>query len=151
MAKQPQTFEEMLQGLTEKLGDPFKTDFNKDRASFNLISSTGMTTAFSLSTKAMQNSFDTPVGGARRFKPGPDDEQQYSDQNTQIKTKPSSTIQAAAYWKDKEYLIVSFKSGHSYSYSGVPVRVVQAWEQASSAGSFFYYNIRTSYSYMKMG
>ena len=62
----------------------------------------------------------------------------------------SSTIQTAEYYPKKQYLIVSFKSGGSYSYTSVDFEVIRNWMNASSAGSFFYYNIRKSYRYRKM-
>lgn len=63
---------------------------------------------------------------------------------------PSSTIQTATYWKKKKYLTVSFKSGSTYSYDDVPFNVIMAWRLAPSAGSFFYYNIRTKFDYRKV-
>lgn len=69
----------------------------------------------------------------------------------QVKLRPSSTIQSAAYWPTKEYLLVSFKSGATYSYEGVPEATIIFWQSASSAGSFFYYNIRMNYKYQKQG
>ena len=62
----------------------------------------------------------------------------------------SSTISVAEYYPKREYLIVSFKNGGSYSYTSVPFDVVKSWMNAGSAGSFFYYNIRMSFSYRKM-
>lgn len=71
-------------------------------------------------------------------------------ENKQLQLPSSSTIQSAAYFPDKQYLLVSFKSGATYSYNGVPVDTVFAWEEAASAGSWFYYNIRMSFRYQKM-
>lgn len=68
----------------------------------------------------------------------------------QIEMKPSSTIQSVAYWPTKLYLLVSFKSGHTYSYEQVPEPLIDQWQSAPSAGSFFYYNIRMSYRYQKV-
>lgn len=62
----------------------------------------------------------------------------------------SSTIQSAIYWEEKQLLHVSFKSGSSYTYNGVPPEVIDQFEGASSHGSYFYYNIRMSYSYHKV-
>ncbi len=67
-----------------------------------------------------------------------------------LRLPPSSTIQTATYYPDKDYLTVSFKSGGQYSYQDVPMEVVGAWMRASSAGSHFYYNIRTSFRYQKV-
>jgi len=78
---------------------------------------------------------------------------QYVDgtKTEQVATKPSSTIQSAAYWIEKQYLVVSFKSGATYDYQQVPLNTILMWERAPSAGSFFYYNIRTSFKYSKVG
>lgn len=81
----------------------------------------------------------------------PNTQEKYADENAQLQVKPSSTIQSAAYWTNRKYLVVSFKSGHTYSYDGVPLETILAWEQAGSAGSFFYYNIRMNFSYSKLG
>ncbi len=80
-----------------------------------------------------------------------ENDKQFADTNKQLQLPASSTIQQAAYWPQKEYLVVSFKSGHTYSYDKVPLLTVLLWEQVTSAGSWFYYNIRTSYSYRKLG
>lgn len=67
-----------------------------------------------------------------------------------VSLPPSSTIQTATYWPKKNYLITSFKSGASYDYKDVPQSIIRAWIRAKSAGSFFYYNIRTSFKYTKI-
>jgi len=85
-----------------------------------------------------------------KFKPQINDKQ-FKDDNKQLQLPASSTIQQAAYWPKKQYLVVSFKSGATYSYDEVPLLTVLFWEQASSAGSWFYYNIRMSYRYQKLG
>lgn len=108
----------------------------------------------------MEKLNETPVAGKNQKQSGrnyPEEDlpegviRQKSDKQRQLKLPPSSTIQSAVYWPTKEYLLVSFKSGSTYSYTGVPMQTVQLWQQASSAGSWFYYNIRTSYQYQKMG
>lgn len=63
---------------------------------------------------------------------------------------PSSTIQTATYFPKQKYLTVSFKSGSTYGYTDVPYNVVMAWRLAPSAGSHFYYNIRTKFDYQKV-
>lgn len=68
-----------------------------------------------------------------------------------LRLPTSSTIQQAAYWPKKEYLVVSFKSGHTYDYNRVPLVKIVQWEDAASAGSFFYYNIRMAFPYRKIG
>jgi hypothetical protein len=138
-------YESILEQLHREYGESYRTDFSNDKAQFNLPP-----LAKPL-TEAQQSVYDSPVGGRTRDKQQAGDKQQFSDENTQLSVKASSTIQSAAYFTKKEYLVVSFKSGHTYSYSGVPVAVVRRWEGASSAGSYFYYNIRTSFSYQKLG
>lgn len=73
------------------------------------------------------------------------------EDNKNLQLAPSSTIQSAAYWASKEYLVVSFKSGATYDYQNVPKETIKTWENAASAGSYFYYNIRMSFSYKKIG
>lgn len=68
----------------------------------------------------------------------------------QLNLAASSNIQSAAYFPTKKYLLVSFKSGSTYSYDNVPEDLVDAWQRASSAGRFHYYNIRKSFPYRKM-
>lgn len=93
--------------------------------------------------------YSTPIDGRKPTQPQGQDK--FKDSNSNLQLKASSTIQQAAYWPKKEYLVVSFKSGHTYDYQKVPLLKVLQWEQAPSAGSFFYYNIRMSYSYRKVG
>lgn len=62
----------------------------------------------------------------------------------------SSNLLYVEYVEDIEYLFVSFKSGTTYSYTDVPKEVVDNLMSASSKGSYFYYNIRTSYDYQKI-
>jgi hypothetical protein len=83
-------------------------------------------------------------------KPQPQDLEQATLQSFTLELPPSSTIQTATYWPGRQYLTVSFKSGHTYSYDGVLFQVMVAWKLAPSAGSFFYYNIRMTYRYRKI-
>lgn len=138
-------YESIIEQLQREYGESYQTNFSNDRASFARFSNQEPL------TDMQQNQFSLPVGGRTRERLSAGDEEQFSDENTQLSIKASSTIQAAAYWKDRQYLVVSFKSGGSYSYTDVPVGVVQRWERATSAGSYFYYNIRTSYGYQKLG
>jgi hypothetical protein len=68
-----------------------------------------------------------------------------------LKLRPSSNIQMAVYFPERQYLLVSFKSGSTYEYKKVDIDVITLWESASSAGSFFHYNIRTSFKFKKVG
>lgn len=83
-------------------------------------------------------------------KPQPQDLEQATLQSFTLELPPSSTIQTATYWPSRQYLTVSFKSGSTYSYDDVPFKVMVAWKLAPSAGSFFYYNIRTTFKYQKI-
>ena len=147
MAKQIKVveFESIVEQLHKEYGESYRSVFNKDKASFNLPEH------LEPLTKGEQSLFDKPVGGRTKEKWKPSEINQFKDENAQLSLKSSSTIQSAAFWPSRKYLLVSFKSGHTYSYNGVTVDVVRHWEQAGSAGSFFYYNIRTSYPYQKMG
>ena len=148
MARSPrtiQTYESLIEQLTKEYGSSYHTSsFHDDRATFNLPPLPKPL------TKGQQAQFSQPVGGKSPLKVTPGEAAKLSDTNTQVPLKASSTIQSAAYWPDRKYLVVSFKSGGSYSYQGVPVETILAWQDASSAGSFFYYNIRTSFRYQKL-
>ena len=121
----------------------YKTRFTEDKISF------GFPEALTKPMKQQLMEATQPIGGAK-FKVQENDKQ-FMDENKQLQLPSSSTIQAAAYWPKKEYLIVSFKSGHTYSYDKVPLITVMIWEQVTSAGSWFYYNIRMNYPYKKLG
>ena len=96
--------------------------------------------------------FGQKNGTVQRNAPG-----QRNDKNEQgelesftLSLPPSSTIQSSTYWPKKQYLTVSFKSGSTYEYNNVPYNVVIGWRFAASAGSYFFYRIRTSYEYRKI-
>lgn len=149
--KQFTSYESILEQLTAEYGESYRTNFHEDRASFNLPKMGTLGAPVTL-TKGQQSRFNNPISG-KPFKPTAKQEEdatEPSDENKNLSLKASSTIQSANYWPDKEFLIVSFKSGGSYSYKGVPLNIILSWEQASSAGSYFYYNIRTSFSYQKL-
>jgi hypothetical protein len=138
------TFESVLDKFNRELGESYNTSFHLDRANFNLPKKTPEPSEASMVSNTV------PVGGKGRANNNPGDVEKFSDENAQLSMRSSSTIQSAAYWPGKQYLLVSFKSGATYSYNGVNLGVVEAWQQAASAGSFFYYNIRTSFSYRKI-
>lgn len=71
----------------------------------------------------------------------------------QIEMRPvkSSNLAEVGYDASTETLKVKFKSGLTYTYSGVPYTVYYAFSKAASLGSYFYYNIRTSYPYKREG
>lgn len=57
----------------------------------------------------------------------------------------SSMITAADYDEATQTLVVTFKAGTRYAYSGVPESEYEALVSASSAGQFFLANIRDVY------
>lgn len=146
MAKQT-PYQTIIDKLIKEIGEPTHAQFKSDKIRFKDLGFGVTAPKFNNPTQdwlkdTQKESEDT--------KSAPN-EDQFKDENKQLQLPGSSTIQSAAYWKDKEYLVVSFKSGATYSYDKVPVDMVKAWEKAPSAGSYFYYNIRMSYSYRKMG
>jgi len=149
MAKNTRTYESILdelQALFEKEGHKVnRASFQDDRISFGKDS---LAKAYEMSDALLKQLNTTPVGGRRGGDPTPPPDKENSKQ---VELQASSTIQQAAYWPTKQYLLVSFKSGHTYSYEKVPQATVDLWEFATSAGSFFYYNIRMSYRYQKLG
>ena len=153
------SYEDLLKDLYKQLGSEnvYHADFKADTLKFNIptafLKQQGLSTRSSKSSSRRLIIRDGKIEDEKdpeeSLKPG--EIERFSKANTNVKTKPSSTIQSSTYWADKQYLVVSFKSGSTYSYSGVPVDTVMEWEEASSAGSYFYYNIRMSYSYQKLG
>lgn len=139
----------ILDEIEDQLGETqFKASFNNESISFKGSRSLVDLDPEKYSPSNLNVLRNTQ--GLMDAKPKPSDKQ-FNDSNKQLQLSPSSTIQAAAYWPNKEYLIVNFKSGHTYSYDNVPLQTVIIWEWATSAGSWFYYNIRTSYPYKKLG
>lgn len=61
----------------------------------------------------------------------------------------SSSNLAAAMWED-ETLSIAFNDGKVYEYYGVPEHVFQSLLAAGSKGSYFYNNIRLSFSYKRV-
>lgn len=59
----------------------------------------------------------------------------------------SSTIGSFTYTPDTEELVVEFKDGSTYTYSGVDPATVRRWQQSGGSGKFFYANIRTRFAY----
>jgi len=130
-------FEQLIEEMETKGHKTYRTSFQEDKAAFNLPPEMKLPNKIEFSDETFQG-----TGGQPRDRS--------EDKNKQLRLPGSSTIQSAAYWPDKAYLIVSFKSGHTYSYDEVGPWTIQEWEQASSAGSHFYYNIRMSFKYQKM-
>jgi hypothetical protein len=63
----------------------------------------------------------------------------------------SSNLRAVAYNRKTNKMTVWFKSGTVYSYTNVPEYKLDTLLGAPSKGHYFYYNIRMSYSYQKLG
>ena len=61
----------------------------------------------------------------------------------------SSNLRSVGYDPDTRTLEVEFHQGGIYRYSAVPERVYRGLMQADSHGSYFHYNIRTSYKYRR--
>lgn len=100
-------------------------------------------------SKRFGQSNNTP---AQRTAPGQknDTNERAELESFTLSLPPSSTIQTATYYPKKRYLTVSFKSGSTYSYDSVPYNIMMAWRLSPSAGSYFYYNIRTKFNYRKI-
>lgn len=62
----------------------------------------------------------------------------------------SSALQGADYDPATQTLIVTFTSGQSYTYAGVPSEVFRGLTTADSAGAYFQNTIRPSYEGTKM-
>lgn len=149
MAKQYKSVIDLLmEQVDEQQGEVYKASFKGDAVKFGFPEH--MTEPMN---KQLQRAIVSPGQGNGKQKPVELNSTQQVDkgQKKQLSLPGSSTIQQAAYWPNREYLVVSFKSGHTYDYKGVELVSVLLWEQASSAGSWFYYNIRTRYPYSKLG
>ena len=62
----------------------------------------------------------------------------------------SSNLDSYEYNEEQETLTITFKSGQSYEYDGVPKAVVERLASAASPGKFFYAAIRDSYSFTEV-
>lgn len=62
----------------------------------------------------------------------------------------SGNIGEIGYNEETQQLYVTFTSGASYVYEGVPPSVFADFRGASSKGSFFAQNIKGAYSYSKV-
>jgi isoleucyl-tRNA synthetase len=63
----------------------------------------------------------------------------------------SSNLLAVAYNRSTNIMTVWFKSGSVYRYWQVPDYKYESLLRAPSKGHYFYYNIRTSYVYERIG
>lgn len=62
----------------------------------------------------------------------------------------SSVIQDTHYNLDTKKLTIKFTTNRIYEYDNVPREVYRNMLTAKSMGSYFYYNIRTTFSYKKV-
>lgn len=58
----------------------------------------------------------------------------------------SSNLDQVEYDSETQEMVITFKTGQAYSYSGVPMQAWMGIQHAPSAGSYFYRNIRGVYS-----
>ncbi len=58
----------------------------------------------------------------------------------------SSNISEITYDSDEQKLSVTFVSGSTWEYEGVPQATFLGLQNAQSAGSYFYRNVRSVYS-----
>jgi hypothetical protein len=62
----------------------------------------------------------------------------------------STNLQSVGYDSTTQTLEIEFASGSIYDYAGVPKSEYQNLMNASSHGSYFHHNIRTSYPYRRV-
>lgn len=62
----------------------------------------------------------------------------------------SSNLSAVGYDAESKTLRVTFRTGLTYEYKGVPKRTFEELMSAESAGTYFHNNIRTDFAYKKL-
>jgi hypothetical protein len=62
----------------------------------------------------------------------------------------SRAISRIGYDPETKRLLVSFRSGEAYAYSGVPAAIFEAFRDAESRGRFFQAHIRDRYEFCRM-
>lgn len=63
----------------------------------------------------------------------------------------SSNLDEAGYDEKTQILEASFLNGGTYRYYGVPKHVWEEFLAGNTPGQYFYHNIRTSYTYIRIG
>ena len=58
----------------------------------------------------------------------------------------STNLSEVTYDSDAEEMTITFQDGRSWMYSNVPVTVFQGIQNASSAGSYFWRQVRNRYA-----
>ena len=71
-------------------------------------------------------------------------------QQAQVLLVESTAIRRFKYFIETQRLRIWFVKGGVYDYFGVPESVVMILSRAQSKGRYFYYNIRTSYEYLRI-
>lgn len=78
-------------------------------------------------------------------------EERLADGGVILRDVESSALSRVGYDKREHVLVAEFKdSGAIYAYYDVPESVYNALLDADSIGSYFYYNVRTSYAYERL-
>lgn len=69
---------------------------------------------------------------------------------TWIATPESSNIAGFDYMKDRQVLVVEFKSGGRYNYFDVPEIVYEQMKAAASKGQFLAQNVKNIFRYARV-
>jgi len=78
-------------------------------------------------------------------------EERLEDGGILLRNVDSSALSRVGYDKREHVLVAEFKdSGAIYAYYDVPESVYNALLDADSIGNYFYYNVRTSYTYERL-
>lgn len=62
-----------------------------------------------------------------------------------LQLQPSTAVTGATYDPDTQALDVTFSSGQTYTFEGVPQDVADAFEAAPSPGSFYHSQLKGRY------
>ena len=78
-------------------------------------------------------------------------EERLADGGVILRNVDSSALSRVGYDKREHVLVAEFKdSGAIYAYYEVPESVYNELLDAESIGNYFYYNVRTSYTYERL-
>jgi KTSC domain len=75
----------------------------------------------------------------------------FDDVDDPMDSVNSSNISTIDYDSDSESLTITFRSGASYLYRGVPPEVYEGLKYASSPGRYFQTAIKSAYSGIRIG
>lgn len=73
-----------------------------------------------------------------------------SKADIKMQSVSSSNLTAVGYDEESKTLRVTFRSGPTYEYKGVPKRTYEELMSADSLGSYFHSNIRSDFPYSKL-